>query len=78
MSKICSLLPAFVFLASLAPLLPSAQAVTFQVVQDFSGPTFFDKWDFFGNYDNLTGGESFAPQDPTSTALTVLIQTQEP
>ncbi|KAF9556138.1 hypothetical protein CPC08DRAFT_670251 [Agrocybe pediades] len=36
-------------------LLASAQA--FEVVQDFSGTSFFDKWDFFGNFDNLTSGD---------------------
>ena len=70
MSKVSSLLlPVFVFLALLGLLLPSVRAESFKVVQDFSGSTFFDKWDFFGNYDNLTGGESFALQDATSTAL---------
>jgi hypothetical protein len=72
MSKIGSLLlPAFLLASLGVPLLPSVQAASFQVVQDFSGSTFFDKWDFFGNYDNLTGGESFALQDATSMALTV-------
>ena len=52
-SKISSiLLPAFVFLVSLGPpLLPSVQVASFQ---DVYGLTFFDNWNFFGNYDNLT------------------------
>ncbi|KAI0339160.1 hypothetical protein BDW22DRAFT_1295682, partial [Trametopsis cervina] len=28
----------------------------FTLVKDFSGKTFFDDWQFYGNYDNLTNG----------------------
>jgi len=43
--------------ALLLALLPLAvHGQVFNVVQDYSGPTFFEEWDFFGNYDNLTGG----------------------
>lgn len=28
----------------------------YNIVDDFSGLTFFDNWDFYGNYDNLTLG----------------------
>lgn len=30
----------------------------FNLVHDYSGPHFFDDWDFFGSWDNLTLGES--------------------
>lgn len=29
----------------------------FTLVQDYSGDSFFDAWDFYGNYDNLTNGK---------------------
>ncbi|KII91131.1 glycoside hydrolase family 16 protein [Plicaturopsis crispa FD-325 SS-3] len=29
----------------------------YNIVQDYSGQNFFDGWDFFGNYDNLTLGD---------------------
>jgi len=29
---------------------------TFNAIQDYSGSTFFDEWDFFGHWDNLTNG----------------------
>ena len=35
-------------------------AVAFDVVRDYSGSTFFDAWDFYGNLDNLTWGTSLA------------------
>ena len=35
-------------------------AVAFDVVRDYSGSTFFDGWDFYGNLDNLTWGTSLA------------------
>lgn len=63
-----SLLPVLVFLASLGPLLSTVQAASFSVVQDFSGSTFFDKWDFFGNYDNLTGGAVVWPDKADTLA----------
>jgi len=35
-------------------------AAAYDLVRDYSGSTFFDRWDFFGNWDNLTNGEVFA------------------
>jgi hypothetical protein len=29
----------------------------YDVVRDYSGSTFFDGWDFYGSYDNLTLGK---------------------
>ena len=41
-----------------AALLTSASGVsaTYSLVKEYSGSTFFDGWDFYGNYDNLTNG----------------------
>jgi len=33
----------------------------YDIVDDFSGLSFFDNWDFYGNYDNLTLGVSPFP-----------------
>ena len=46
-------------LASLLSLLPAiASADNFSLVADYSGNGFFDKWVFYGNFDNLTNGAS--------------------
>jgi len=29
----------------------------YSLVREYSGQTFFDRWDFYGNVDNLTNGE---------------------
>ena len=41
-----------------ALLIVSSHAVAFDVIRDYSGSTFFDAWDFYGNLDNLTWGTS--------------------
>lgn len=49
---------------SATTLLSFATAVlgsNFSLVQDYSGNGFFDGWDFYGNYDNLTNGASCVP-----------------
>ncbi|KAF9525043.1 concanavalin A-like lectin/glucanase domain-containing protein [Crepidotus variabilis] len=49
----------FTGLLALAASLPAfTSAVTFNLVDDYSGKTFFDNWDFYGNYDNLTNGDT--------------------
>lgn len=35
-----------------------ASVFAFDIVKDYSGVTFFDEWDFYGHWDNLTLGES--------------------
>jgi hypothetical protein len=35
-------------------LLP--RSVSYDLVRDYSGATFFDRWDFYGSWDNLTLG----------------------
>jgi hypothetical protein len=39
-----------------APLIASSHVVAFDVIRDYSGSTFFDGWDFYGGWDNLTLG----------------------
>lgn len=31
-------------------------AASYDLVRDYSGTTFFDRWDFYGSWDNLTLG----------------------
>ncbi|TFY83334.1 hypothetical protein EWM64_g679 [Hericium alpestre] len=39
-------------------LLPLIQAATcYDIVREYSGQTFFDRWDFYGSWDNLTLGD---------------------
>ncbi|TFK73182.1 hypothetical protein BDN72DRAFT_835201, partial [Pluteus cervinus] len=35
----------------------SAIAATYSLAKDYSGPTFFDDWVFYNNFDNLTNGD---------------------
>jgi hypothetical protein len=42
-------------LLSFALLLHTCAAYDF--VRDYRGISFFDRWDFYGGWDNLTGGE---------------------
>ncbi|KAK6992546.1 GH16 domain-containing protein [Favolaschia claudopus] len=40
-------------------LLPGAlAATTYDMVKEFSGSTFFDGWNFYGKFDNLTNGDA--------------------
>ena len=41
----------FIYVLSLLPCL-----VSYDLVRDYSGSTFFDRWDFYGSWDNLTLG----------------------
>jgi len=42
----------FIYVLSLFPCL-----VSYDLVRDYSGSTFFDRWDFYGSWDNLTLGD---------------------
>ncbi|KAI0313330.1 concanavalin A-like lectin/glucanase domain-containing protein [Amylostereum chailletii] len=42
-------------IASIVPLLSLVTA--YDVVREYSGTTFFDRWDFYGSWDNLTLGD---------------------
>ena len=41
-----------------AALLTSAHGASaaYNLVKEFTGSSFFDGWEFYGNYDNLTNG----------------------
>lgn len=44
-------------LAALLTLTPAAVfGANFSLVADYSGNGFFDQWQFYGNFDNLTNG----------------------
>ncbi|KAJ7134267.1 glycoside hydrolase family 16 protein [Mycena epipterygia] len=45
--------------AILSVLLPSAlAATTYDMVKEYSGSTFFNDWNFYGHFDNLTNGDA--------------------
>lgn len=33
-----------------------SSSTSYNLVRDYSGTTFFDRWDFYGSWDNLTLG----------------------
>ncbi|KAF8582567.1 glycoside hydrolase family 16 protein, partial [Ramaria rubella] len=39
------------------PLLLASSLYAFELVREYSGPTFFDNWIFYGSFDNLTNGD---------------------
>ncbi|KAJ7646203.1 glycoside hydrolase family 16 protein [Mycena rosella] len=46
-------------LALLSVVLPSAlAATTYDMVKEYSGSTFFNDWNFYGQFDNLTNGDA--------------------
>lgn len=43
--------------SALAVVLATTRLTTaYDIVRDYSGASFFDGWDFYGNWDNLTNG----------------------
>lgn len=46
------------FLAQLILTIQLTIGLAYNLLEDFSGERFFDGWDFYGNYDNLTLGKS--------------------
>ncbi|TFY63493.1 hypothetical protein EVG20_g6292 [Dentipellis fragilis] len=52
-------------LVLLLPLLSVASA--YDLVREYSGQTFFDRWDFYGNWDNLTLGDVWWQDRNTAT-----------
>lgn len=52
-----------------AALASGALAANFSLVQDYSGSGFFDGWDFYGNYDNLTNGDVVYVNATNATSL---------
>jgi hypothetical protein len=62
-------------LLSLAPYFLSllTLSASYDLVRDYSGTTFFDRWDFYGSWDNLTLGVFAADLNhPTLFLLTLL------
>jgi len=52
-------MPSSLSIVLLSVLLPSAlAATTYDMVKEYSGSTFFDGWNFYGHYDNLTNGDA--------------------
>lgn len=43
-----------------ALLIAPSHAVAYDIIRDYSGSTFFDGWEFYGSWDELTLGTSLA------------------
>lgn len=54
-----------------ALLIASSHALAYDIIHDYSGSTFFDGWNFYGYWDNLTAGTSFRPAALASTILII-------
>lgn len=48
------------FLQSLSIHLGFLSVSCFDLVKDYSGSSFFDEWDFYGSWDNLTLGSLYS------------------
>ncbi|KAI0336816.1 hypothetical protein GY45DRAFT_1238036 [Cubamyces sp. BRFM 1775] len=48
-----------------APVVPATN-VTFNLARDYSGPNFFNGWDFYGSWDNLTLSNVWWVDQPTA------------
>jgi len=44
-------------LLSLLPLLLHVQATVYNLERTYAGSTFFDRWEYYNNFDNLTNGD---------------------
>jgi len=44
-------------LVNLFPLTLSVPTLAFNLVREYSGSTFFDRWNYYGKFDNLTNGD---------------------
>ncbi|KAI0930780.1 hypothetical protein AcV7_004872 [Taiwanofungus camphoratus] len=42
--------------STIALLLPALANAQYQVVKEYAGASFFNDWDFYNHYDNLTNG----------------------
>ncbi|KAL0578182.1 hypothetical protein V5O48_003813 [Marasmius crinis-equi] len=53
----------------LGSALCASAGTTYKMVQEYEGQTFFDGWDFYGNFDNLTHGDAiFVSASEASTS----------
>ncbi|KAF7299455.1 GH16 domain-containing protein [Mycena indigotica] len=57
-------------LLSVAALIPFSLAGTsYSLVKEYAGSTFFDEWDFYGHFDNLTNGDTiFVTKDVATSS----------
>lgn len=55
--------------AILVALVSGALAANFSLVQDYTGSGFFDAWQFYGNFDNLTNGDVTYVNQTNATGL---------
>ncbi|KAJ7062356.1 glycoside hydrolase family 16 protein [Mycena amicta] len=64
-------------LLSAAALLPTAlAATTYDMVKEYAGSTFFDDWNFYGHFDNLTNGDAiFVTADVASSSQLAYVDT---
>jgi hypothetical protein len=46
-------------ITTIAALQRCPEAAAYDLVRDYSGQTFFEGWDFYGSWDNLTLGVCF-------------------
>ncbi|KAI0039863.1 glycoside hydrolase family 16 protein [Auriscalpium vulgare] len=53
--------------ALLAALYLLPAVTSYDVVREYSGNSFFDRWDFYGSYDNLTLGDVWWLDQPNAT-----------
>lgn len=56
-----------VLAAAVLSIVPSAHAV-YNLVQTWEGQSFFDGWEFYGNYDNLTNGDAIWVNQSVATS----------
>lgn len=62
---------------TLLALAVTAQLINaYDIVRDYSGASFFDGWDFYGSWDNLTNGKSILHISSTQSFL--LIESRDP
>ncbi|KAL8279304.1 hypothetical protein RQP46_008341 [Phenoliferia psychrophenolica] len=50
----------------------SVSAAAYSLTQNFSGSTFFDKWNYYGHYDNLTNGDAIFVNKSAAADLTYI------
>uniref|UniRef100_A0A0W0GAJ0 Putative glycoside hydrolase family 16 protein n=1 Tax=Moniliophthora roreri TaxID=221103 RepID=A0A0W0GAJ0_MONRR len=48
----------YIAIAALAGLESVSAATTYNMVKEYAGSTFFEGWDFYGHFDNLTNGDA--------------------
>ncbi|KIK69978.1 glycoside hydrolase family 16 protein [Collybiopsis luxurians FD-317 M1] len=56
------------FLLATAGIELSAASTTYDLIKDYSGSRFFNDWDFYGNYDNLTNGDAIFVTEEVATS----------